>query len=179
MLPGMTDPDVASLVAHVGRQLPEAWPTWPGGWPDEIEAALIDAVLSIRANYGSVDNGVRGAVRRWREHRAVERLDDLSALASIGPEELARVLDNRQVLSGGTSKASGIREAATRLVQAGVRHAAQLDPQSPEHRTAYTGVRGLSNVTYEYLLMLLHHPGVKWTASFPPDSRPTTVCFGK
>ena len=54
--------------------------TWPGGWPGEIEAALIDAVFSIRARYGTGENGVRGVVKRWRDERG-DVLDDLRALA--------------------------------------------------------------------------------------------------
>jgi len=36
-----------------------------GGYPSEVEAALVDAVLSIRNTYGtSPSTGVRGAVGR-------------------------------------------------------------------------------------------------------------------
>jgi len=59
------------------RQLPPAppWAQWGGGWPDLIEAALIDAVLSIRNRYGknpTTTSGVRGVVQRYRDDRSGE-----------------------------------------------------------------------------------------------------------
>lgn len=38
--------DVGKLIAYIDEKLPPDWPEWPGGWPDQIEAALLDAVLS-------------------------------------------------------------------------------------------------------------------------------------
>lgn len=66
----------------------------------EIEATLLDAVLGIR--YGRSHNGVRGAIARWRTHRAdpPSGLDDLRAFLSITDEELARILQNKQKASG-------------------------------------------------------------------------------
>lgn len=63
---------------------------WPGGWPDEIEAALIDAVFSVRARYGSRERktGVFGAVTRWRDHRAASA-NDLRVLADTPPTHSA------------------------------------------------------------------------------------------
>lgn len=78
-----------------------------GGYPSEVEAALVDAVLSIRNTYGtSPSTGVRGAVGRWRKERQVGAggLDDLSHLAGADAQSLAAVLGNRQVLSGGLLK---------------------------------------------------------------------------
>ncbi len=43
----------AYVLATIGDQIP----AWPGGWPDEIDAALIDAVFSVRAHYGSREAG--------------------------------------------------------------------------------------------------------------------------
>ena len=65
--------------------LPGDWPEWPGGWPGKVEAALIDAVLSIRATYGQSHNGVRGAIQRWQAARDGGALDDLTVLASCAP----------------------------------------------------------------------------------------------
>jgi hypothetical protein len=44
------------------------WPRYPGGYPGEIEAALLDSVFSLQAVYGSANNGARGVVSRWRAH---------------------------------------------------------------------------------------------------------------
>ena len=51
---------VDQLLEAVAARLPATWPQRGGGWPYEIEAALIDAVLSIRNRYGkSPTSGVR------------------------------------------------------------------------------------------------------------------------
>jgi len=60
---------VDQLLEAVAARLPATWPQWGGGWPYEIEAALIDAVLSIRNRYGkSPTSGVRGSVTRYRNY---------------------------------------------------------------------------------------------------------------
>ncbi len=153
--------DLDVLLTAIDRDLPPGtWKPWPGGWPGEIEAALIDAVLSIRASYGSQSNGVRGAVTRYRAARGGESLDDLTMLAAYDDAELRDVLDNRQLTSG-TPKASAIAAAARALVQAGVRHATDLVAGSQAHRAAYCSVHGLGWITWNYFTMLLGHPGVK------------------
>jgi 3-methyladenine DNA glycosylase/8-oxoguanine DNA glycosylase len=170
----LADSDVDLVVTHVEQTIAKPWPEWRGGWPGKIEAALIDAVLSIRARYGSETTGVRAAVRRWSDANTDRpSLDDLGALAVTEPEVLASVLDNRQVLSGGASKPDAIKAAAAALVSAGVRHARDVDPSDAAHRAAYTGVKGLGPVTWEYFLMLLGHPGVKadtWIRRFVADA---------
>lgn len=64
-------PQVDRLVRYIGTTVGPDLPVWPGGWPGQIEAALLDAVFSIRARYGSPTTGVRAVVSRWREHTAV------------------------------------------------------------------------------------------------------------
>lgn len=156
--------DVARLTGSV-RQHITHWPTWPGGYPDEIDAALVDAVFSIRATY-SATKGPRGAVCRWRAYRADR--DDLALLAATPVGDLLTVFGNRQ-RTGGVLKAEAISWAAGRLHGAGVRRAANLDPANARHRRAYTGVRGLGPVTWAYFAMLIGHPGVKadtWVTRF-------------
>lgn len=144
----------------IRKELPrENWKPWPGGYPGEIEAALIDAVLSIRASYGSPENGVRGAVNRYRSHIGGDHTDDLTRLSGMDHELMSRVLNN-QVTSGRT-KASAIVEAAGNLVEAGVTDASDVDPLDPKQKKAYTSVHGLGWVTWEYFGMLLGKPGVK------------------
>jgi hypothetical protein len=157
----VNDDHVGKLVQHIRTSLPSEWVAWPGGWRGQVEAALIDAVLSIRAAYGSERTGVRAGVRRWQTHRDSDSVDDLAELAAIDPGELAVVLNNRQKLSGGARKADGIVQAAHALHAAGVRYATDLDPTSPAHRAAYIGVRGLGPVTWRYFCMLLGAEGVK------------------
>lgn len=150
------DTDVRLLVAALRRDVPHR-PAWPGGYPDEIDAALVDAVYSIRAKY-SATKGPRGVVDRWRRHRGDR--DDLAVLAATPVADLVPVFGNRQ-RTGGLLKAEAISRAAGRLRDAGVRHAADLDPANPEHRRAYTGVAGLGPVTWAYFAMLLGHAGIK------------------
>lgn len=159
---GTNADEASALVDHISRELPQSsWPTWPGGWQGEIEAAVLDSVFSIRARYGTRTSGVRGVVGRWRANRA-QTLDDLAALADFGarPDDLAEIVDNRQVLSGGLTKAAGAAAAAAALVAVGVRHASDVTDADAE-RVAWCSVHGLGEVTWSYVLMLLGVPGVK------------------
>ena len=160
--------DVRQVVDFITDELPrDSWTPWPGGWPDQIEAALIDAVLSISARYGSETNGVRGAVARYRASVGLDRPDDLAQLSSQDPEQLQTVLNDQKI--SGRTKASAIVEAATNLLAAGVKSAADLDPHNTEQKNAYTAVHGLGWVTWEYLGMLLGKPGIKadrWIVHF-------------
>lgn len=164
-----TDDDLHRLLDHTKRELPANWPAWPGGWPDQAELALIDAVLSIRAKYGRrADTGVRRSVSMYREHRRPERPDDLNVLAAFDPEHLAEVLGNRQK-TGGLLKTEAIVTAAGRLAAAGASRAADLKDTGHALKSAYVGVHGLGPVTWEYFLMLLGQPGVKadvWIVRF-------------
>lgn len=150
--------ELTTLQRAVEMQLPQPWTEWPGGWPDEVEAALLDAVLSIRARYGREDTGVRGAVERYRREVGGGRLDELPRLASFDADRLAIVLRNEQRTSG-RPKAQAIVEAASSLVDAGLRSADDLDLE--KHKPAYTRVHGLGWVTWEYFTMLLGRPGAK------------------
>lgn len=153
-----TTDDVTTLRRAIETELPQPWTAWPGGWPGEVEAALLDAVLSIRARYGGTDTGVRGAVERYRQEVGGGRLDDLPRLATCGAEQLAKVLRNEQRTSG-RPKAQAIIEAAGNLVDAGLLSADDLDPK--KHKRVYTRVHGLGWVTWEYFTMLLGRPGAK------------------
>ncbi len=83
---------VDQLLEAVAARLPATWPQWGGGWPYEIEAALIDTVLSIRNRYGkSPTSGVRGSVTRHRNKRAMPA-DDREHLERQDPVALASVL---------------------------------------------------------------------------------------
>ena len=155
-----TTSDVQQLVNFIETRLPrDTWTPWPGGWPDQVEAALIDAVLSINAKYGTAKNGVRGAVTRYRAEVACNHPNNLARLANRDPEQMLTVLNNQKV--SGRTKASAVVEAAKKLNVAGVKAAADLDPRNPAHKKAYTSVHGLGPVTWEYFGMLLGKPGIK------------------
>lgn len=174
----MTAPsaEVALVVAAVKTELPAKWAQWGGGWPNEVEAALIDAVLSIQSRYGKKPtSGVRGSIGRYRADRDTAPLDDLDALAGYSLDRLTAVLDNRQK-TGGVPKAQALISAAGVLSTTGIRHAAELDSTSVNHRAAYCSVKGLGPVTWTYFTMLLGHPGVKadtWIVRF------TTAALGR
>lgn len=142
------------VAATIGSQLPE----WPGGYPNEVEAALIDAVFSIRANYGGPTTGVRGVVARWRKARG-SAVDDLSQLARTDGERLAAIVGNRAKASG-RLKAEIVVDAAARLVATGLVHAEDLTG-SDDQRSAYLSVHGCGQVTWAYFGMLLGHSNAK------------------
>ncbi|RJT78029.1 hypothetical protein D6T63_13870 [Arthrobacter cheniae] len=153
--------DVQQLLTMIETELPrDEWAVWPGGRAGAIESALIDAVLSIQANYGSEHNGVRGAVNRYVTALGPDPVaNDLQRLADFNPETLQMLL-NDQMISGRT-KASAIQDAAQSLVSVGVVAADDLEGTNSEHKKAYTKVHGLGAVTWEYFCMLLGTPGVK------------------
>ncbi|MDJ0396286.1 hypothetical protein QMK17_23555 [Rhodococcus sp. G-MC3] len=128
---------------------------WTPGWPEEVEAALLDAVFSARASYGGPETGVRRVVSRWRAHRGLDRLDDLGALVAFAdrPDELAEILGNRQRVAGNsTTKAEAVLLTATALHNLGVRTTEDLDDDA--HRTAFTAVTGVGTKTWECVLFM-------------------------
>lgn len=166
------DNSVGKLVAAIEAQLPAPLKARPFGWPDQIESALIDAILSIRAKYGSETTGVRAAVRRYKNEIGDEKPNDLRRLAKFDAGVLEQILGNRQVISGST-KASCIIQAAANLAQLGVHTSDDLDAGNAGHKHAYVSVHGLGWVTWEYFTMLLGLPGIKadtWIVRFVGNS---------
>lgn len=154
------DQDVARLREYVEGHI-NVRHAFGEGWPGNVELALIDTVLSIRARYGvTADTGVRGAIKRYKSATERTEWDDLSVLAAADPGSLAEVLANRQK-TGRVSKTEAIVAVAGRLADAGVVHAADVDRTLAEQRQAYCGTKGLGPVTWEYFLMLIGHDGVK------------------
>jgi hypothetical protein len=156
----IVEEDLQRLLGRISERLPASWASWPGGWPNQIELALIDAVLSIRSRYGSPTTGVRKRVALYRQLRTPAAPDDLNVLARFSSEQLADVLQTTQ-RSAGELKTAAIVQVARRLTEAGVIRAADLRPDDVSQAAAYCGVRGLGPVTWQYLLMLVGNPGVK------------------
>jgi len=161
----------AYVLATIGDQIP----TWPGGWPDEIDAALIDAVFSVRAHYGSREDGresgVYGAVQRWRRRREVA--NDLRVLTRTTVEELRAITNSGKIR--GRYKAEVVRDAAAALVHAKIVTAGDLQTREPAARAAYLSVSGCGPVTWRYLRMLLGSDDVKpdtWVMRFVRDKLP-------
>lgn len=168
--------ELVRVVEHVTECLGErdTWVLYPGGWPGEIEVALLDAIFSANARYGRPrapgrgPTGVFKVIENWRTERGTEPLDDLSAMIevadSIGPEHMPDLLGNRQFVPGGRlRKGVAIYEAAKGLRDVGVEHAADLADSATQTNAAaaYSAVPGLGWVTFDYFLSLLEHPNVK------------------
>ncbi|MBM7808326.1 hypothetical protein JOD57_004163 [Geodermatophilus bullaregiensis] len=154
--------DVRALRAYVAEHLGDELVEWPGGRPGEVEVALVDAVMSIRARYGRpglAPTGVHRAVAAYRRLRGEGMLDDLGALAAIDPADMGRAVGSQR--TGGELKAEAIVRAAAALAAVGVVRADDVQPGDERQKRAYTSVRGLGWVTWEYFGMLLGRPGVK------------------
>lgn len=151
-----SDKQLVALNEAIVRDFPGGVdPGWPGGWPGQVEAALIDAVFSIRAKYGGPTTGVRGVVQRWREANSGRALDDLEVLAKPSGPSLVDVAENDSK-TGGQLKSVAVMTAAAAMVEAEVRHASDLKDAKKRAgaKQAYLGVRGLGHVTWSYFLML-------------------------
>ncbi|WAH97522.1 hypothetical protein [Arthrobacter sp. MMS18-M83] len=162
------DRDLKGLLDGIDSRLPKPFPEWPGGYPDQVEAALIDAVLSIRARYGKADTGVRAAVSRYKDAVGDQAPNSLPRLADFDAVKLAKVLHNHQ-MTGNETKAAAIVQAARALSGIGVETAADTDPQDPGHRAAYVNVPGLGPVTWYYFTMLIGAHDIKpdtWVKRF-------------
>lgn len=162
----MTEAQVTRLVAHLQETVGIDLPEWPGGWPNEVESALLDAIFSIRARYGGPTSGVRAVVHRWRDHRRGSA-DDLSALTDIDGAVLAEIVSNRSKASG-RLKAEVVTDAAAALLQSGLRHSGDFTGAA-EQKSAYLSVRGCGPVTWSYFGMLMGRPDVKadtWVTRF-------------
>ena len=168
----MSDEDL--LHSHVLKTIGTSPTQWPGGWPNEIEAALIDAVFSVRARYGSRERktGVYGAVLRWRAHRG-EPADDLRILAQTS-EDLLRGITNGGKI-GRRRKADVVIDAARALADVDVIHARDFGTRQVAAREAYLSVNGCGPVTWSYFRMLLDFDDVKpdtWVMRFIQDELP-------
>jgi hypothetical protein len=156
------DAKVDALVSHIRATVGDSPKEWPGGWTNDIEAALIDAVFSTRARYGNrtqgKETGVFGAVTRYRESRGGQA-DDLTVLAGTDVDDLAEITNSGKVSR--RRKAEVVVEAAGALAAAGVIHAADFAPNLGAAENAYRGVKGCGPVTWRYLRMLLGEPDVK------------------
>ncbi|MDJ0008206.1 hypothetical protein [Gordonia alkanivorans] len=160
--------EAGRLDDYITAALGNGFQAWPGGWPGEIEAALVDAVFSIRARYGGPESGVRGVVKRWRERDGrTGKIDDLEALAAADPVEFVRTVNNSAQASG-RLKGEIVVDAANALTAVGLRHASDFT-NSIEQKNAYLSVKGCGSVTWSYFGMLLGEADVKadtWIVRF-------------
>ncbi|RAX15343.1 hypothetical protein DC347_17915 [Pseudarthrobacter sp. AG30] len=159
----MDEQQAVVAVAKALDRIPEEnFTAWPGGWPDQIGMALVDAVFSIRAVYKTKDpvKGVLGRANSFLDAYP-DAANDLECLLSLGEMRIRKVMGNGKTV--GRYKSECIIEAACNFLSLTppVRTAAHLRALDPDHKRAYTEVKGLGDVTYEYLTMLLGQPGIK------------------
>lgn len=166
---------VDEVLAHVDTVLgePREWEPWPGGWPNEISTALVDAVFSARATYKTkYGHGVFEWVSRWREQNA-NAVNDLKSLCreieSIGPDAWGKALGSEQHAPrrnpnspGGPTKTAAVCEAAHNLIEQDINTAADIDTHEINStKRAMKRVSGVGFATTNYFLMNLGKPGVK------------------
>lgn len=156
-------PDVNALVKTIAQLDNELFHAYRGGWPNDVGAALVDAVYSIQAQYDSdhPDRGVLNRVKKLRaEHPAVT--DDLSALVALGESDLKAIMGDGRTAQ--RYKSECVIEAAERFLalEPPVKSSTDFTTERvKELKQAYTSVRGLGHVTFDYLAMHLGVPGVK------------------
>jgi hypothetical protein len=180
------DPKVRLVLKHIDETIglvEDEWITRPTGYPEEIEAALLDSVFSLRARYGaSATKGPRAVVRRWRE-QADRPLNDLGALVAWvegkpgQDDDFRRVLKNDGVAVPNArdkpTKALAVYQSAKALVEFGVVTAAdavrERQARPKDLLKAIQKGRGVGPQATTYFLMNLGEPGVKadvWVMRF-------------
>ncbi|MGQ7787943.1 hypothetical protein [Nesterenkonia sp. K-15-9-6] len=160
----ISDPYIGA-VAQAVRDIPEEhFVEFPGGYPDEISTALIDAVYSARQRYYSETPGVGvyNRVQKFREAFPDVR-NNLQQLVGMEESQIRSILGDNVVADGRqTRKSVVVQRAAGNMLELGVQYAGDLeDADSELVKKAYTSVRGLGWITFEYFLMLLGQPGIK------------------
>jgi hypothetical protein len=159
----MDERKAIAAVARAVQSIPEEnFNAWPGGWPDQVGMSLVDAVYSIRAVYKTKNaaKGVLGRAKAFRDAHP-DATNDLKRLRDLGEKPIRQIMGNGR--THGRYKSECIIEAADNFLslKPPVSIAAHLQAIDPNHKWAYTRVRGLGDVTYEYFTMLLGQPGIK------------------
>jgi endonuclease III len=163
--------DIAAVLAHVESTVglgQAGWTAWPGGWPNDIESSLVDAVFSARARY----EHVHARVLTWQQTRKRTTFSLLALRAEIDalqPDGWAKHFGNSQVspsrpanAPGGRTKAATVRQACDALLAMQVDTSASITSEnSSDVRVALLGVPGVGYATANYFFMLLGAPGVK------------------
>jgi hypothetical protein len=171
----MAPQDVTRILAHIAETIgtdPKGWVRWPGGWPGDIESALVDSVFSARARYKTKNAlGIYARMLTWQATRGRQAYSLPALLAEIGSDVdgWAKRFGNCQHSPGrpvsapfGPMKAATVREAAEALARHGVTTAQQITASNADDVwKVLLSVPGVGYATANYFLMLLGVPGVK------------------
>jgi len=166
------DKVVDAIRASIGSK--DAWPPYPGGYPQEVEAALLGSVFSLSAVYGSPYTGARAVVRRWRDHvgRPLNSLAGrlVADVDSAGePTNFRAILKNNAIAVPNSkdqpTKAAAAYGVARRLTRFGVDNADDVRAKNTEDPKGFyraiTKEGGVGEAGATYFLMLLGVDGVK------------------
>jgi hypothetical protein len=142
------------------------WPRWRGGWPQQADAALVDAVFSTRASY---ETTVLPLVHRWIDARdgRPELGTGVSALTNAGRDFVFSVVANQQFVPGRVHKlkVDAVLEVAEQLNAERLDAADQIVAAAYADRDAVRAIvertKGVGRAQSSYFLMLLGVQGVK------------------
>lgn len=145
---------------------------YPGGWPNHLPMALLDAIFSIRTQYNTKHGkGLAPRLAKFKEKYPLAA-QDIRELLKLTDSEISEILGHG--VTAGNSKARAALQVAENLVNVEIPSveliypqripvycAEDFDPSIYQHRQAYLSVQGLGKVTYRYFTMLLGHGDVK------------------
>lgn len=147
----------------------------PDGYPNDIEASILDSVFSMRARYGDTpETGVRKMVSNWRDWRETHGglADRGCELLSTfhGDEAALREITRNNSKQNGRSKASIAAEIAHKFQAESPRlDTNTLGNEIATYKRHWLSTHGAGQATFYYFCMLLKLEYVKddvWTRRF-------------
>ncbi|MGO3391819.1 hypothetical protein [Glutamicibacter arilaitensis] len=135
---------------------------YPGGWPNHLPMAILDAVFSIRAQYTTKHGkGLAPRLAKFKEMYPLAA-QELHEFLKLTENQISDILGYG--VTAGNPKSRAALEVASNLANLEIYRvygAQDFDPSNRAHRHAYLDVRGLGKATFRYLSMLLGHGDVK------------------
>lgn len=135
---------------------------YPGGWPNHLPMALLDAVFSIRAQYSTkYGKGLAPRLKKFKDTYPLAA-QDLHEFLKLTESQISDILGYGVTASN--PKARAALQVANNLANLEIQTvsgAQDFDPSNHAHRHAYLDVHGLGKVTFRYFTMLLGRGDVK------------------